>query len=459
MTNKLFAFVLFVFASYSFFVSSGVSGNATRTAALTWSIVNHGVLNIDAYQNVTVDKALYEGHYFVAGEPGLSFLGVPIHFLYMRVRDFAGIRAEAGFPPDFFSMYLLRVFLISLPSSLVLVLFYNFLIHFSMPDRERFKFLILYAFASPAFAYSTLFYRHQLSAVITFYIFYLFFTMKKYGYQNHRFFLAGLLASLDFFCDYASLIPNVILLSYFLKSTGSWKRLLFYCAGSAPFLVCFLSYNFVCFGNIFLSGNYYSLITSEEIGGRNIFQLFLSFWRSDAAALYGITFSSYRGLFFFFPLSLIPFVCLKHLSRYHEFRVEIFMLFMLFFVQVYFVSSLWDWMGALGLISRHLVIVLPFLILLIALSYNCYPILSCVFFLCSFCAALLVCVSPYGEVPGEITSPLSFVIQTAENGFFRENILSMFHVPARISTVLYIAFVTSGILVFLKVKDRNASYS
>lgn len=455
MKNKLYLFVLFVFLSYSFFISSGASGNATRTAALTWSIVNLGALHIDAYQNVTVDKAFYGGHYYNAGEPGVSFLGVPVYFIYKSIGQFMNFPLGETGAPDLFSIYILRIFLISLPSALFCVVLHDYLKQLSVSERMRYRALLLYAFCSPAFVYATLFYRHQLSAVITFYVFTIFFAMKKNSYENRKLFLAGLLSSLNFFCDYASVIPHGILFLYFLAGKGAWKRAWVYFSGAVPFMVCFLGYNAVCFGNMFHTGDSYSLLTTKEAAGKNIFQFFLTFWKPDARAFYGVTLSPYRGLFYFLPLAILPFMGIKQLAGRRGYRQEVLLFFAIILIHVYFVSTIADWMGALGFISRHLVIILPFLISLTALTCSRYPIASLAFTFFSFCSALLVNISPYGEIPGEVRSPAFFVVKAVTSGFYRENLFNWLHVSGHTSTCAYIFVLLSGILFFANLKERK----
>ena len=45
---------------------------------LTLSIVELGRLDIDRFADRTIDKALFEGHYYADKVPGLSFLAIPV---------------------------------------------------------------------------------------------------------------------------------------------------------------------------------------------------------------------------------------------------------------------------------------------------------------------------------------------------------------------------------------------
>src|SRR5438477_12166886 len=50
--------------------------NPNRYLDLTHSLVNEHTLNIDAYHENTIDKSYYNGHYYIAANPGPSFLAV-----------------------------------------------------------------------------------------------------------------------------------------------------------------------------------------------------------------------------------------------------------------------------------------------------------------------------------------------------------------------------------------------
>jgi hypothetical protein len=86
--------VILVWASaLSFFHEVGPQ-DITRLA-LTESIVLDGSLRIDRWQDQTVDKAVYGGHYYSDKAPGMSFLAIP-PFVVLRA---AGVLREANVTP------------------------------------------------------------------------------------------------------------------------------------------------------------------------------------------------------------------------------------------------------------------------------------------------------------------------------------------------------------------------
>lgn len=445
--NKLFRFVLFVFLNYAFFTSSGTSGNVWRQMALIWSMGDSGVLHIDAHKDITVDKAQVNEHYYVAGETGTSLAGVSFYILYKKLLSALGLSPE---PYRGNSTYVVRLLLISFSTAIFLFAMHDFLLYLPVPRHAAFSLVAVYALASPAFVYSTLLYRHQLSAVLCFFVFYLVFIMKQRGFKNHRIFLTGLLTSLGFVCDYASLITFFLLFLYLLINVDVFKRVFYYFLGLAPFATWFLGYNYVCFGNVFATGFTYSPMAPPEIQGHNIFQFFLYFWKPNLEGSYGITFSPYRGLFYYFPLALIPLIGALEYKKFAKLKQEIIFLFGVIFVHGYFVSTLGDWEGALGSVSRHLVLVIPFLIPLIGLVYEKYRMLFRVFALYSFLISLMVVLSPSGEAPFEVSYPMSFFLESERHGFFRENILTRMGLPVVTSVCIYLCVLFGGLFWFAR---------
>lgn len=449
--NKLIFFLVFILFNYAFFTSSGTSGNIWRQMALIWSMTDSGVLHIDAYKDITVDTAKVGGHYYVAGETGLSFAGIPFYFVYTRVASRLGIPAERVRE---YSTYFMRVILISCSTVLFLLILYNFLAYLPVHGNTRFWLVMVYGLASPAFVYSTLLYRHQLSAVLCFSVFYLFFAMKRHGFKNHKVFLTGLLTSMGFVCDYSSSITFFILFIYFAIHVDSPKRILYYLTGLLPFVAWFLGYNYVCFGDMFTTGFSYSPMAATEIQGHNIFQFFFFFWNPDLGGFYGITFSSYRGLFYFFPLALLPVAGVLEFKRYPELKQEIIFLFCVIFIHGYFVSTIGDWEGALGSVSRHLVLTIPFLIPLIALVSDKYSLIFKFFSAYSFLITLMVVLSPAGEAPFEVSYPMSFFFEAERNGFFRENVLTRLGLPVAASVCIYLCVLCAGIFWFMRTHSQ-----
>jgi hypothetical protein len=76
---KLFFAIWLVYAVY---VAPAGGALPNRYQDLTFSIVDEGRFIIDTYQENTVDKAYYQGHYYLVALPGPSFLAVPAYLAF-----------------------------------------------------------------------------------------------------------------------------------------------------------------------------------------------------------------------------------------------------------------------------------------------------------------------------------------------------------------------------------------
>src|SRR5256712_13515877 len=64
------------FISYAYFYQGG-GWNQNSRFDLVRAILERGTLRIDAYQENTGDKALFNGHYYSDKAPGLALLALP----------------------------------------------------------------------------------------------------------------------------------------------------------------------------------------------------------------------------------------------------------------------------------------------------------------------------------------------------------------------------------------------
>lgn len=439
VNNKfLFSLFIFVFLSYSFFLSSGFLGTLDRQIILVWSMTDDGTLNIDKYMDKTVDKSFYKGHYYIAGEPGMSFVVAPFYFLYKKIAVAFDVTA---YLLKIYSVYAARIFAVSLPSALLAVVLYSILPYFCSSRKQALFLALLYATASPALVYSTLFYRHHLTAVAGFYIFYLIFMMKREGFQSRTMLLTGLLMSFVFFCDYVSFVMLFFLFVYLCIQSGARKRMAYLVLGMLPFLICFLGYNYACFENVLKSGFSYTAFAPKAETGMNIGAFFLSTLRHPPLALYDVTFGHYRGLFYFFPLSMLSFLSIGCLKERKNLRQEAIVLLCIVLFYIYYASTLNDWRGgAFGSMTRYLALILPFFVPLIGLVMDKYKILFYSFAAYSFFISFVTVISPAGEASDKIQSPVLFFIAAARHGFFRYNLLNALGVPGAASILLYFIF-------------------
>src|ERR687894_2100345 len=129
---------------YSYFDQGG-GWNANSRMALIMSVVHQHQLNIDPYAETTGDKALYNGHYYSDKAIGTAMFGVPVYAVLSKL---------PGFEVEKYSLYLVTLFVVSVPSAVLSLLLYQLM---RLLGGSRIWALVLtlfYSFGTLAFPFS-----------------------------------------------------------------------------------------------------------------------------------------------------------------------------------------------------------------------------------------------------------------------------------------------------------------
>ena len=172
--NKIKIF-LTVFLVYLFYIAPDYFAAYTnRHVILAKSVVDDKVFNIDQYYKHTRDRAVYDGHYYVGGAPGLGLIAVPI---YAALKPLIGLIPETFYQATEFGILNLcfTLFLSILPGTLLSVLLYDLLKSFKLRKKERILTVFAFSFGTLTFFYSTKFAAHVMAALMLFSAFYILF--------------------------------------------------------------------------------------------------------------------------------------------------------------------------------------------------------------------------------------------------------------------------------------------
>ncbi len=393
----LFILVMLI-ASYGYFIHRGPQWNADTRLDLTFALVDQHSITIDSYQENTEDKSFHNGHYYTDKAIGSSLLAVPFYSLF-RQGLFSSLPPEAYF----LIRYMLTFFVVSIPSAIFGMLFYTFLTDFLHRRKRRESrdaiqtsrvvmdnnlnqqtspveftdglcLLVALGFSlgTIAFPYSTVFFGHQLAAIMLFSSFVLLFNaqqkMEHTGHYSLRsILLAGFFAGFASLTEYPSFIGLLFLgiyaaLSFIQHQQSIYSNVLrnggAFLLGAVPPVLVILGYNYAAFGNP-LSQGYANLGGSPEfITGMS--QGIMGITHPTISALWGITFSSYRGLFF-----LSPFLVLALPGMWFAYRagwrseILVFVAISIGFLTMNASYQFWD--GGYSLGPRHIIPSLPFL--------------------------------------------------------------------------------------------------
>ncbi|MER3457431.1 MAG: hypothetical protein C4309_01080 [Chloroflexota bacterium] len=368
---------LILLACYAYFLPRWADWNQNSRFDLVRAIVEKGTLAIDDYAANTGDYATVGGHIYSDKAPGLSFAAVPIYSTVNRLMHIPGvddiIQRLAGSPafaetlnPEgsgllrdkvhaALGLTVVTFFLVMLPSALLGVLLYAFLGHLGFSRPVRVTTPLIYGLATIAFPYSGAFYAHQFTAVLLFGAFYLAFLMRQRRLGSGMMPVVGFLLTYSVISEYPTALIAGAIGIYALASVPDRRWTLGAVLAGLPPLLMLGLYNAAIFGTPFKLGYEYSTLWAEthKVG-------FLSLSLPTLEALWGITFSSYRGLYFLSPILLLTWPGLLYFWKAREWRAESILCGWAVVSFMLFNASSVMWPGGYSIGPRYLVPMLPF---------------------------------------------------------------------------------------------------
>jgi hypothetical protein len=382
MRERTTALILFVTLSlaYAFVFPRWLDWNANARLDLSAAIVEQNTLAIDAYSQNTGDYALFDGHRYIDKAPGLSFLGVPAYFIVSRVTQPAAVQdfimtlgrapaaaATINRPIDqvsreelvFAGRSALTTWLIvGLSSALLGVVLFDFLRRLNYPIRWRALAVLIYGLATPAFTYSAAFYGHQVAAVLLFSAFAWLFALRARRARSIEWLIIGGLLGYAVITEYPAVLIAACIGLYAIWITRRVPPIALIVVGGLIPIGLWGAYNTAIFGTPFALGYQY---TANPYWNSILSTGFLSANVPTLEALWGLTFSPFRGLFFASPILLLSLPGLVLLRR-SVFRAEWVLTLASVVGFFLLISASAQWWGGWSAGPRYLVPLLPFLV-------------------------------------------------------------------------------------------------
>src|SRR5215203_437102 len=267
MVDKRTSLMLFllVFFCYSYFLpqfetetenekGGGKVGGANEKSrlALVMSVVHYHQLNIDPYEELTGDKALYDGHYYSDKAIGTAVLGVPVYAAYRELVGFEHFSLELWKPNN--PLYILTVAVVALPSAILSVLLYQLARLMEAGRAWALLLTLLYAFGTLAFPFSTVFFGHQVAAAFAFAAFFFLVRARletSSGGPTSAWSLlaAGALAGMAVLGEYPVALVVAFLFLYAATFVRPKHLLMLYVLGGLPAAALLLAYNWQTAGS------------------------------------------------------------------------------------------------------------------------------------------------------------------------------------------------------------------
>lgn len=377
---RLFFLVWFIYAIH---VVPGGGVNPNRYFDLIHSLVNERVIHIDSYHENTIDKAFKDGHYYSAGLPGPSLLGIPSYLafkaLYVMVPDavlksLSSVQSYKqgtidGFyardNTDFFlSTIWITWFTLSFLSALASIFLFRFLQDVGIARIYALSTTLLYAFGTLIFFYSTTYFSHAFEATLA--IFVLFAIVRAKPYPSSRWLVGlGLLSGSAFLVEYQGFIIAGGIGFYVFRKWGV-RSLIPFALGASVVLAILFAYNTIAFGGPFHVPQEFLAGTNRE---RSHGSGLLGFAPPSPDRLIGLLVLPDRGLFWYSPILLLGIVGIG-LALYSKKKLtfELSVLAAIVIVGVFlFDASFADWKAGAAFGPRYLIASFPFMMIGVAM--------------------------------------------------------------------------------------------
>ena len=361
----------------AYFFPRWADWNQNSRFDLVIAMVDDHSLTIDKYVANTGDYAYFDGHYYSDKAPGMAFFGAPIYAAFRALVPAtvaarlavthnpalgATLRTPGAEPePEsayFFLALALTTFLVvAVPSAALGVVFLRMAGLFGLTRRQSLAATVLYALATIAFPYANAFIGHQTSAVLLFAAFALLFAIRRAALSRLWIVAAGFLLGLAAITEYPTVLIGAVVGLYALLTLARPRDTLIRLAvGAAPALLMLAAYDYATFGTLLPVGYAYSPLWADV---HRVGFLSLTYPRPDA--LWGITFSAHRGLFFLSPFLLFAVPGYFRLWQKRDRRAEFWVLLLAPLSFFFFNASSAMWDGGFAVGPRYLVPSLPFL--------------------------------------------------------------------------------------------------
>jgi hypothetical protein len=294
-----------LFLSYAFFWQSRDWNSASRLM-MTYAIVDRGTIAINGLENQTGDKALFQSRFYTDKLPGFSLLAVAPYWLAKTVFQLPPHPllgpALAYWPADYWVTLLTS----SLASALTGALLTLFASRLGCGPRRAAIVGLAYGLATPAYAYATMSYGHQVSACCLFASFLVIIDpppRRPAAWAGLAGFLAALAAVVELQVGPVSALLGLALLVQVIGRRVPASALLTFAIGATVPTLVLLGYNLLAFGSPFDMGYFHHATRqfAQVHSHRNPLGLRSPDWSLAPALLWG----RYRGLAFYAPVVLL----------------------------------------------------------------------------------------------------------------------------------------------------------
>ncbi len=404
MRRTALIFILLL-VCYAYVLPRWADWNQNSRLNLVVALVDDGTVQIDRYVANTGDYALYNGHAYTDKPPGLSFLALPVYLALSPLLDLPPVQARlealggsAAFAETLreegtglgaakirfaLTQYALTLVVVATASAALGTLFFLSLLRLGSTPVPAALGALAFGLGTSAAPYAGNFYGHQVVAALLFAAFFVawpqipgsaFYTnvvrspapaqgaglgvRVQTGRPNYpAALLCGLLLGWAVISEYPAVLPGAVIGLYALFRRG-WRWLGPLVVGAVLPLILLVGYDLVAFGTPLPIGYAHSALWQDQHTTG-----FMSITYPRIAALWGLTFGAFRGLFFRAPWLLLAVPGLIAWWRSGQWRAEWWTILLASLTLLLFYGSSAMWWGGFAAGPRYIVPLIPFLAL------------------------------------------------------------------------------------------------
>ncbi len=362
--KALLVFVLLAIMYGYFFQNPAANGNSRL--GLTFAMVTLRRLTIDIYYDAegmkTIDFAVVNGHHYTDKAIGSSILGAIFYAPIYAFMKLTGIQFDIRT-----IKYILTFLTIGLPSAFAGSLVYVLCETISRSSLRAYLATLAIMLGTMVLPFSAIFFGHMLAGALLFCGFFLIFQIKlkpEWGRKWWYLFLIGFLLGAAFITEYTTAIiifPLGLYYLYLLRARLSirwiYSIILPAALGAMIPLTVLMLYNSAVFGNPFTIG--YERLANQFQASMS--QGFLGTSLPRLSVLFYLTFHPADGIFWQSPVLLMAMAGFFFLWRDKRYRLETILVFLAFIGFLLFNSGYFLWWGGGSFAPRHLIPMLLFL--------------------------------------------------------------------------------------------------
>jgi hypothetical protein len=415
---------LALFVPFSYFNHSDGWNQGVRLAELHAIVLKH-TIQIDAYHQLTGDKALINGHYYSEKAPAMVALALPAFAMTVWIQQALGIDPDS--PAAWrVSEWIATAGSIGLLAALGGVAFFALLLGRFDPLTAVIGTFGLFL-GSITWPYATSLFAH--AGTIGLLCIALWAALSRPS--PRRDYIAGLAAGFAVASEYPGAIPCAVI-GLYLGYTG-WPRMWRYGLATIPAALLILGNNYLTTGGA-LSLTYGSNANFPEMSTGNA----MGFRLPDLSVMLGQLIGEYRGLFFWCPVLLMCIAGFVELFRKDRaIGVMVAAATVLVLLQV---SAFYSAFGGNSIGPRYLSIGMPFIGLAAAYGIKRWPEPGLILALISVVMMLGVTAIAI-DPPGDVLTPLqSYYLVRLGQHRFADNLGTLLGLPASISVPVPLLF-------------------